>query len=471
METRAPTPSRIALMALFALSCFGLLLYLWSAFGGPVPLQPRGYRFYASFPEATQLAQQADVRISGVSVGKVVATKADAGSGLTRAEIRLESRYAPIPRDSRAILRLKTLLGETYVELTPGSPGAPGLPEDGELPRGNVAPTVELDEVLRTFDPSTRRALQGWVQSWARAVEGRHQDVSDALGNLAPAEEGVTSVLTVLHSQEAAVSRLVRDAGVVFGAVGRRREATQTLITAGDRVFATTAARNADLAAALFALPTFLRELRSTLAVAEGVAAQAAPVVRALRPAAPRVAPTLRALDALTPDARRLFADVDRVVTLSRRGLPAATRIVRAAPALLRVLWGVGRDLVPVVDYLGRYRYEVTTMLANVAAASQASLPGASGKQIHYLRTLIPFTNEAQADQSQRLASNRHNPYLAPRALDRLASGLQAFDCANLGNPQRVLVLGPGAPPCLVQAPFEFQGRRTSFPQVRREAP
>jgi hypothetical protein len=137
----------------------------------------------------------------------------------------------------------------------------------------------------------------------------------------------------------------------------------------------------------------------------------------------------------------------------------------------VRALHGAGRDLVPAVDYLGRYRDEVTTMFANVAAATQASLPSAGGKPVRYLRTLIPFTNEAFVDQAQRLPSNRHNPYFAPHALDRLARGLQAFDCANLGNPARTPVLGPGAPPCLVQSPMEFQGRRTSFPQLRRDGP
>lgn len=38
METQAPTFGRIAIAAGFALSCFGLLLFLWIAFGGPVPL-------------------------------------------------------------------------------------------------------------------------------------------------------------------------------------------------------------------------------------------------------------------------------------------------------------------------------------------------------------------------------------------------------------------------------------------------
>ena len=41
----APSFGRIAAMVVFALSCFGLLLFLWLAFGGPIPLKPQGYRF------------------------------------------------------------------------------------------------------------------------------------------------------------------------------------------------------------------------------------------------------------------------------------------------------------------------------------------------------------------------------------------------------------------------------------------
>ena len=58
-------------MVLFALSCFGLLLFLWLTFGGPIPLKPKGYQFKVAFPEATQLGLEADVRVAGVSVGKV----------------------------------------------------------------------------------------------------------------------------------------------------------------------------------------------------------------------------------------------------------------------------------------------------------------------------------------------------------------------------------------------------------------
>ena len=71
MGQRAPTAGQIAVAVAFAFSCFGLLLFLWSTFGGPVPLKPEGYRVKVPFSEATQLAQESDVRIHNVSVGKV----------------------------------------------------------------------------------------------------------------------------------------------------------------------------------------------------------------------------------------------------------------------------------------------------------------------------------------------------------------------------------------------------------------
>ena len=123
-----PSVARIAIMIAFAISCFGLLLFLWLSFGGPVPLQPKGYRFEVAFPEATQLGQEADVRIAGVSVGKVRHVERDPRGNATLTDIEIDSRYAPIPRDVRAVLRQKTLLGETFVELTPGTPSGRSCP-------------------------------------------------------------------------------------------------------------------------------------------------------------------------------------------------------------------------------------------------------------------------------------------------------------------------------------------------------
>ncbi len=45
METGSPSIAKILTMVLFALSCVGLLLFLWLSFGGTIPFNPQGYRF------------------------------------------------------------------------------------------------------------------------------------------------------------------------------------------------------------------------------------------------------------------------------------------------------------------------------------------------------------------------------------------------------------------------------------------
>src|SRR3954449_4489698 len=115
MQTSTPSFSRILVMVVFALSCFGLLLFLWLSFGGPIPLKPKGYRVEVGFPEATQLGLEADVRMAGVTIGKVRKKELDPRGNRTLATLEIDRKFAPIPKDAHAILRQKTLLGETYV--------------------------------------------------------------------------------------------------------------------------------------------------------------------------------------------------------------------------------------------------------------------------------------------------------------------------------------------------------------------
>src|SRR3954469_24291544 len=239
-----PSLGKLAAMALFALSCFGLLLFLWLAFGGPVPLKPKGYRFHTSFAEAGQLALEADVRISGVPVGKVKTITPDKTTGRSDVVIQMDSQYAPVRSNAKAILRQKTLLGETYVELTPGSPRARAIPEGGKLRVSQVSPTVELDEIYRSFDPRTRRAFQVWMQTQAQAINGHGRDINEALGNLGPFAEDADDAVDILNRQQAAVRRLISNSGVVFAALTERGGHLRGLIENSNRVFRTTAHRD-----------------------------------------------------------------------------------------------------------------------------------------------------------------------------------------------------------------------------------
>ena len=100
MQKRAPTLANILVIVLFALSCFGLLLFLWDSFGGPVPLKPKGYRFTVELSRTLALAEESDVRIRGVDVGHVVGLATHA-NGTTDVTVEMDHQYAPISSADR----------------------------------------------------------------------------------------------------------------------------------------------------------------------------------------------------------------------------------------------------------------------------------------------------------------------------------------------------------------------------------
>jgi virulence factor Mce-like protein len=452
---QAPTPSRLAAMAVFGLSCFGIMLFLWTSFGGSIPLKAQGYRYFADFSEATQLTANADVRISGVTVGRVA--KVEPNLTNTRATLEVDHQYAPIASTSKAILRAKTLLGETYIEITPGSSSAPRLRDGSTLPGRQVLPTTELDEILRALDPATRKDLQKLLGGLSHGLKGRGEDLNQAIGNLAPFAEDSSHVLRVLDSQHHAVERLVRDTGQVLGAMSHRQGELRTLVTAGDRLLSTTARRDKQLKRSIQILPTTLAELRPTLDAIAATSVDAAPVVRDLRPGGRAFAPALRATMTLAPELRGAFGDVDRLAAAAETGLPAGTDVINSTRPVFDILDPALRELLPVVQYLGLFKQDLITSFSNLAAATQATAGG-----VHYLRVLAPFTQEGLAAQAKRLPSNRHNPYFAPEPLRKLPQGMDSFDCANAAG-------GGGtqsAPPCRTQAPLEFQGKKLAYPHV-----
>jgi virulence factor Mce-like protein len=493
MNKQVPSLGKILVMVGFALSCFGLLLFLWLAFGGPTPLKPRGYQFKVSFGEATQLAHEADVRISGVPVGKVKDIQTNPQTGRSDVTIELKPAYAPLPDDARAILRQKTLLGETYVELTPGSPNARKIPDNGRLGRSQVSSTVELDEILRTFDPQTREAFRNWVQTQAESINGRGADLNAALGNLAPFAQDTERVLRILNTQKAAVRQLVNNTGEVFQALSERDGQLASLITNSNRVFATTAQRNRELQAAFKALPTFEKESSATLTRLSKFAANANPVVTDLRPAARELSPTLVQLSRTAPDLKALFRSLGPLVDAGKKGLPATQEFLDQLHPLLAEFDGPLQQLNPILDGASLYKGEVAAFFANSAAATQAtqSVPG-SKDPVHYLRTSNPQNPEMLTVYPKRLASNRTNAYPFPGDTLQLKDGLPSFETRHCnGQATTQIGLGPAidgllsdqlrqqilqfalnngnvtAPPCKQQPRFNLNGTLTRFPQLK----
>jgi virulence factor Mce-like protein len=449
MQTGSPKVSRIVTMVLFALSCVGLLLFLWLSFGGTIPFNSQGYRFKVALPNAFNVADQADVRIAGVSVGKVVAKTFDPKSNRTLMTIQMGNQYAPIHRDALAIVREKTLLGETYVQLTPGSPRSPPVPDGGQLGNARVVPAVQLDQIFNTFDPTTRNAFRVWQQELAKAIHGNNgQNLNDTLGNLPTFAVNLTQLLQVLDIQHNAVVSLVQNGGTTFNALNQDPAALRNLITAGDTTFATLARNNNALAQTFHVFPTFLTEQRLTMASLKTFSLNADPVIKELIPVAQQLGPTLTALNHLSPHLRKLFVQLGPLITASQTGLPATERVLKglggvpqgAPNGLLDQLGPFLEQLNPILSWISQHQQLTSDFISAGGASVFARTPSFGGDGTgHYLRQFGPIGPETLSLAPTRDANNRGNNYPGSLWLpsgtpaDFTNGNLAAWDCKNTG--------------------------------------
>jgi virulence factor Mce-like protein len=423
-------------MVLFALSCVGLLLFLWLSFGGTIPFNPEGYRVKISFPNAGQLAQQADVRIAGVTVGKVLDKTLDPQGNRTVATIQIERKYAPIRQDARAILRLKTIIGETYVELAPGSANAKPVPDGGMLARAQVQPAVQLDQVFNTFNPETRGAFQVWQQELANAIYGNDQNLSNVLGNLPSFTADATDILRVLDVEHGSVVRLIQNGGTVFSALSSDQSALRNLITSGESTFSETAANQNALADTFRVFPTFENETKLTMTRLKAFALDTDPLVKELVPVANQLGPTLGAVRALSPDLHNLFVKLGPLITVSQTGLPGISETLRGARPLLNQIGPFLGELNPILHWLGLHQQLISDFISNGAAGIAAKTVSFGGNGTgHYLRQFSPVGPETLSFATNRQPDNRGNTYPNPLWLADATvlhkNNFPSWDCKN----------------------------------------
>jgi phospholipid/cholesterol/gamma-HCH transport system substrate-binding protein len=498
MQKRAPTLANILVIVLFALSCFGLLLFLWESFGGPVPLKPKGYRFTVELSRTLALAEESDVRISGVDVGHVVGL-ATHSNGLTDVTVEMDPQYAPVRADDYMLLRQKTLLGETFIELLPprgaGGPGPP-LPDGGRIPAGHVEPAVTLDDILSALDPRTRAAFKIWQQSLAAAFNGRGEQINSDFAVLEPFVESANKLVSILDSQEGAVRSVVHNTGVVFDALTERDHQFRGLVVNGERTFHALAQSSAQFADAFRELPTFERRGQATLREFDSLSAVASPVLEQSYAWERELTPLLEGVKSFTPAFNSLLTDFGPFASASKKGLPAFERSLAQLTPLLDNVGPVLRNFDPFLKYTGQYVPELQALFANVTAATESHNKNSdtSDQQIqHYLRALLTINPEGLAVYGQRIGTNRANPYFQPGAFNLLGNGglqvLSTAACADsapsLSTPaksqsplEKQLVEEHvvneaesttnqvGAPACTQSPPFTWEGVTSQFPHV-----
>jgi phospholipid/cholesterol/gamma-HCH transport system substrate-binding protein len=424
-------------MALFALSCVGLLIFLWISFGGSVPFAAQGYLVRVAFPYADQLADQAQVRIAGVNVGTVIGKSLDPRANRVIATLDIQRRYAPLHADARAILRIKTLLGETYVQITPGTPSAPAIRDGGMLNPAHVVSAVQLDQIYDAFDPSTRRAFQQWQEELASSLKGNGQNLNDVLGNLPTFAGNASQILHVLDVQEASTIALLRGGSTVFAAINRDPAQLRALITTGESTLHATAQQSAALAATFRNFPEFLNQSRQTFARLQSFATNTDPVVRELEPVATKLAPTLHSVKELSPYLRTFFTKLSPLISVSRTGLPAYTHVINGAQPLLGALAPFLQQLNPILGWLSLHQQLISDFLSQGATALAATTTtfGGGNQPGHYLRQFSPIGPETLSLAPARDQGNRGDTYPPPLWIADPAnlqrSTLGSWDCKN----------------------------------------
>jgi len=472
MQKHAPSAGKIMIAVGFALSCFAILLFLWVTFGGPTPFKAQSYRFTADFTEAVTLTKEADVRIGGVSVGKVKGLTLPPKGNATRVTIELTPKFAPIRSDTRAILRQKTLLGETYIELTGGTANAPPLPDGGHLKSAQVQDSTQIDEIFQALDPQTRKAFRSWMHNSAVAVKGRGPDLNNAFGNLGPFTTDATSVLRILNAQQSQLQGLIRDTGQVFDALSARDGALTGAITSSNTTFRAIASRDQALAQTIQIFPTFNEETRLTLNRLAKFAHDTEPLVRDLKPVADDLTPTFESLQRLSPNLKHLFINLGPLLDASRTGLPALRKTLAQLRPVLAALDPFLANFNPIVRYTNYYRSNVGDFLDNPPAGLAGTLAPVPGQPAprHTLRQLSYLSSESLTVAPTRADTNRGNGYLQPYAINGYSAArggiFPNFDCNPSGGPVPASAATTEKAPCFVAPDFPSQFGGGRAPQV-----
>jgi len=476
MVTQAPKRSAVAAALLFTLSCIGLIIFVWTEFGGTIPFAPQGYHFSVRFTDTSLLVPNADVRIAGVNVGKVSNVT---HSGIASiATIDMQQKFAPVPSDTQAILRQKTLLGEAYIELSTGTPTAPKLRDGGTIPNGQVQHTQALDQVLGSFNTETQQNLQSFLYGTYDSLASQGANINNAIGNLDPTLSTLNALVQVLNDQQNNVRSLISNTATVLGTVGDRGAQLESLITSGDGVLSATAERNAQLTETVKALPPFLSQLDTTLGRLNTTLGLANPTLIALRPVAPLLKPALSNVIALSGPAVKLAHEAPGLISAATAALPAITRFLTAFKPAVDSLVPAEQQVIPMMNFISLYPTDVSSAMANLGADLEATAPAVGevgNADAHYLRATLTLTPETLFGLTERPPSNRHNAYHAPGELAEIGNGgLESSDCRNTSNASLATtitsILGTGNVPCRVQPGFTYNGLTQYYPHVTAAA-
>jgi len=182
---------------------------------GVNPFSPK-ITLIAYFPEVSGLRSSSPVWFSGMEVGAVTYVDFVPGSNPPRLKVVLKverkiQQY--LKTDSRAVIKGMGLLGDMYIDLTPGSPEAKGI-EDGKEIAG--VPPARTDEDVNKMLASAGQLLDNLKLVSADLAEGQGtlgQLLKDPslYAELRESVRGLKTMVASLNEDDGTVQRLLKD--------------------------------------------------------------------------------------------------------------------------------------------------------------------------------------------------------------------------------------------------------------------
>jgi phospholipid/cholesterol/gamma-HCH transport system substrate-binding protein len=321
----------------------GIALHIAHSIGSTIGLSTQSVGFRVSNANDV-VAQSDEVRYLGIPVGRVTSVTMDGTQPVITASFN--TQYGHIYRNATAIVRPNTALEDMYVDIVnPGTPSAGLASSSHPLGVNQVDTSVNLDDVLNTFNADTRASLRSLLSNLGNGLADRGASLRDAFVAAVPFVQLAGRVSQQLATRARLVRQLVHNSSILTADLGANQASLRELIGSGSSTLVTLEDNAKNLNDTLAALPPTLTDLHSSLASVSSVLATVDGAVRSLYPLARQLPAGLTAARSLgvaaSPAVRALQTPVQKLVPLVTDLVPLShnlsltvSRLLPQVPAL-----------------------------------------------------------------------------------------------------------------------------------------
>ena len=371
------------------------------------------YKLTVEVQDAAGLVEGNEARVAGKRVGvvdEIVAQKQADGPPTAEMTLKLDMVLKPVKDDTQVTVRPRSTLGLKYLELTPGKRGA-DVADGGRLALARSRPVVDLDEVINTFDASTRQAVQRGIGELGPGLTGRGIDFNATVVEAAPMFRGLKTVMGDLADPRTRLGALVPALERVASALAPVAPELGRMVESADVTFGALARVREPLGETIAELPATEAQATRTLRVARPLLADATLLMRDARPGT-RLLPTAtlridRAIDRGLPVLRRTLTLADEL----KATLAAVTDLAldRSTTTTLQKLDATLTIARPLVDWITPMQTRCNYLgLWTRNAVSSISEGDANG---NWFRTLVIANTDEFRSAAEPVPTLHVNPY------------------------------------------------------------